>query len=84
MKQKNSILTCKITTPEETSVIENVESIRLPAFSGQMQILPGHAESFILLKKGPVSVKKGNGEVETIEADEGQCHVKDDEVVIIL
>ncbi|HDH31477.1 MAG TPA: hypothetical protein ENH26_01740, partial [Candidatus Wolfebacteria bacterium] len=61
-----------------------VRSITLPAFSGQMQILPGHAESFILLQKGDISLLQLNKLSEIIQIINGECYVKNDVVKVIL
>ena len=51
------MINCTITSPTKTTIYENVRSIILPAFYGKMQILPGHVESFILLRKGDISLR---------------------------
>jgi F0F1-type ATP synthase epsilon subunit len=78
------MISCTITSPKKTTVYKKVQSIILPALSGQMQILPGHAESFILLREGNISLRQLNKENEIIQNINGECHIKDNEVVIIL
>jgi len=56
----------------------------LPAFSGQMQILPGHAESFLSLNEGNIVFQESRERKETIQIMNGECYIKDDAVVIIL
>jgi F0F1-type ATP synthase epsilon subunit len=82
MSNKN--LNCKITLAEKTKLYSELASVTLPTKSGQMQILPSHAESFVLIEKGNVILKKTDGQEEIWPADKGQCHIKDDEVVVIL
>ncbi len=78
------MINCTITSPKKTTVYKNVRSITLPAFSGQMQILPGHAESFILLQKGDISLLQLNKLSEIIQIINGECYVKNDVVKVIL
>jgi len=79
------MITCIITSPAETMVYENALSISLPAFLGRMQALPGHAESFISLKKGDIVIKRSNAtESKIIQISGGECHIKDDRMAIIL
>ncbi len=78
------MINCTITSPKITKVYKDVQSITLPATSGQMQILPGHAESFIFLQEGSILLQQLNKEDEIVQNSDGECHVKDNEVVIIL
>ena len=62
-----------------------MSSIMLPAFSSQMQILAGHAESFVLLQKGNIFfLRQLSKQNEVIQTMGGECYIKDDLVVIIL
>ncbi|NOY35323.1 MAG: hypothetical protein GXP44_00065 [bacterium] len=79
------MITLIITSPTETAVYENALSVSLPAFFGRMQILPGHAESFISLKKGDIVVKQSNSsEDKIIQIAGGECHIKGDRAAVIL
>jgi len=83
MKQ-NNMISCTITSSQKTMVYKNVRSVTLPAFSGQMQILSGHAESFILLQKGNILLRQSNKKSKIIQNINGECHIKNDVVTIIL
>lgn len=78
------MINCIITSPKKTTVYKNARSITLPAFSGQMQILPGYAESFILLQKGNISLRKLNRQNKIIQIMNGECYIKDDIAMVIL
>jgi len=78
------MISCIITSPKKTIVYKNVQSIILPALSGQMQILSGHAESFILLQAGNISLRQANKESEIIQNIRGECYIKNDVVTVIL
>jgi len=78
------MISCIITSPQKTTTYKNVQSIILPAFFGQMQILPGHVESFILLQKGEIVLQQLNKEREVIQNINGECHIKNNIATIIL
>lgn len=78
------MINCTITSPEKKVQYTNVQSVMLPAFSGKMQILSGHAESFVLLKKGDISLKQSRNRNERIQIIDGECYIKNDFVTIIL
>jgi len=78
------MLKCKIITPQENKEYQELKSISLPTWSGQIEILPDHAESFILLADGDVNLKKINGAEKNIPIPGGECHIKDNLVNIFL
>ncbi len=77
-------ITCAITSPEKTATYDNLASVSLPAFAGQMQVLPEHAESFVLLRKGEVILQKADGKKESAQIPGGECYIKGDKVSVIL
>jgi len=83
MKQSN-MLRCTITSPEKTTVYKNIASITLPGISGEIQIWPGHAETFILLQAGNVTLRQATTKEERIQITSGECHVKNDTIRVIL
>lgn len=42
-------------TKEKKELEREVESIVLPSMEGEMEILPGHADTMVLLKKGVIA-----------------------------
>lgn len=78
------MMTCTITSHQKTTVYQDVQSVVLPAFSGQMQVLPGHAESFILLRSGSLVLRQAARQDEIIQIVSGECHVKDNALVVVL
>ncbi|HHE76430.1 MAG TPA: hypothetical protein ENL27_00355 [Candidatus Parcubacteria bacterium] len=79
------MLSCTISSLKKTVQYYHVNSVVLPAVRGQMQILPGHAETFVLLKKGTIVIEKEDaGGKEQLEIKEGQCYIKDNHLLIIL
>jgi len=58
MEKKRLLLT--IVTPEKTVLADKpVESVTIPAFDGEMGILPGHASFVVQLKEGLMHYKEG-------------------------
>ncbi len=77
-------MTCKIVSPQQMQQYDAVNLIALPAYRGRMDVLTGHAEAFVLLVEGTITVAHGAGQTEQIPIEGGHCHVKDDDVVIIV
>ena len=77
------MINCVITSPKETISYKDLQSVALPALTGQMQILSGHAESFVLLKKGSIVLEKSGQQNKLIQITNGECYIKDDVVTIV-
>ncbi len=75
---------CQIVSPQKTNVYKNLISIKLPAYQGEMEILRQHAETFVLLKTGQVILVKKNHKKINVEITRSECHIKDNNVTIIL
>jgi F0F1-type ATP synthase epsilon subunit len=78
------MLNCVITSPENTTIYENLLSIVLPASGGLTEILPHHAETFFLLTSGKVILRSDNGTEQKFDISGGNCHIKDGRAVIVL
>ena len=78
------MIVCKITSPKQTVTYKDIQSITFPALSGQIQILPGHAEAFILLQEGDVILQRSDKKSEVVQITSGECHVKDNVATVIL
>jgi len=77
------MITCIVTSAEKTKRCGGLRSVILPAYWGRAQILPDHAESFIILKKGDV-VLESPEKKEIVQIEGGECYVKDNAVLVIL
>lgn len=73
---------CIIVSSEGKQEFEQIQSITLSAFLGELQILPDHAESFIALRQGKIVLE--NGKIQAIPVEGGICHIKDNITTIIL
>ncbi len=83
MMLNNSILDCTVLSKQGATNYDKLRSVTIPAFSGEMQVLPKHAEAFILLKKGDI-VLQAVEDKKIIVVSEGCCYVKNNHIVIIL
>jgi len=72
---------CSIISSKDKREFDNIKSITLPAFFGEMQILPDHAESFVVLQKGQIILDSSKNNSLPIEG--GVCHIKDNAIIII-
>jgi F0F1-type ATP synthase epsilon subunit len=80
---------CTVVSPHKTLEFQRVISATLPAWRGQMEILTGHAEAFIILQKGEIVLKTNKVSsaslaVRTFSVSGGICRVKNNEILIIL
>jgi len=79
------MLKCAITSKEGTKEYGKLKSVTLPGYIGQMQVLSGHAETFVLLQDGDiVLVNAESGAEEKIQIQGGECTIRKDNVMIIL
>jgi len=74
---------CIITSSKNQEKFEKITSVTVPAYSGELQILPGHAEGFIALEEGEMLLE-AKSKTESLPIKEGVCHIKDDTLCIIL
>ncbi|MCD6471104.1 hypothetical protein J7K86_01070 [bacterium] len=79
-----SLINCKICSVQEIQVYNNLKSVILPAYWGQIQILPEHAESFILLTKGKIILEKEEKNKLSFDIKSGFCYFNNNNLVIIL
>jgi len=78
------MIKCTITSVKNTTVYSDIKNIILPAFSGYMEILSGHAEAFVMLKKGEIILRSLNQADQNIKIDGGEFYFKDNVATIVL
>ncbi len=78
------MLKCIFSSPDKTDVYDNIESLILPSVSGETQVLPGYAESFILLGPGDIILGQKGGTNKKIPVLKGECYIKNNQISIIL
>ena len=77
------MINCTITSPEKTTRYGKLSGITLPAASGQAQILPGHAETFMLVKKGNIVLRQP-GQKEVMQIPSAVFYIKNNKAVFVL
>ncbi len=77
------MISYRVVSPEKTLFFGVAESITLPTENGEIQVLPGHAESFFILEKGEITleIKKKK---EKISISKGIFHIAKDNAVSIV
>jgi len=78
------MLDCIISSPDFIKKHSQVRSVFLPALKGQMQVLSGHAETFVLLTKGKIVFNKEGENKEEMEIEQGGCYINNNKINIIL
>lgn len=79
------MLKLTVVTPEKKLVTDvEVEDILIPAFAGELNILPGHAPLMTTLETGVVQFKrKGSTVTERVAVSWGYCEVANDVVNVL-
>lgn len=74
-------LTLELVTPERVALSETADFVVLPAFEGEMGVLPGHAPFMVQLTAGEVRVTRG-GETKNLALSGGFAEVLDDKISV--
>ena len=77
------MITCTITSPSQTTRYSLLRSVSVPGHNGELQILSGHAEMFVLLQKGRIKLASEAKPVERVEIQGGECHVQNNTVTAL-
>ncbi|MDO8805614.1 MAG: F0F1 ATP synthase subunit epsilon [Elusimicrobiota bacterium] len=81
METKKLLLT--IVTPEKTVLSDKpVDSVTIPAFDGEMGVLPGHASFVLQLKEGLLHYKEGHHK-EVFAVLSGFAEIHKDKVLVL-
>jgi F-type H+-transporting ATPase subunit epsilon len=67
-------LSFELVTPERIALSQEADSVVLPAFEGEMGVLPGHEPFMVQLKEGEIRVTRG-GEVKSFAVSGGFAEV---------
>ena len=71
-------------TPDRKLVVnEELESITLPAFKGELNILPGHAPLMTTLEAGIARYKLKNGTSDKLAISWGYCQISSEGVNVL-
>jgi F-type H+-transporting ATPase subunit epsilon len=74
-------LTLEMTTPEKVALQGHADFVVLPAFEGEMGILPGHEAFLVQLVPGEVRVTE-NGEVRRFAVSGGFAEIREDKIAL--
>lgn len=74
-------ITLEMTTPEKAVIQSQAEFVVLPAWAGEMGILPGHAPFLVQLKHGEVRVTE-RGQIKRFAVSGGFAEIKDDKIAL--
>ena len=74
-------LTVELVTPEKPALTESADFVVLPAFEGEMGVLPGHEAFLVQLKPGEVRVKKG-ADLKSFAVSGGFAEILDNKVSV--
>lgn len=74
-------LTLELVTPEKVAWSAPADFVVLPAFNGEMGVLPGHREFIVQLAPGEVRVTE-KGEVKRFAVSGGFAEVKNDTIAL--
>ncbi len=75
---------CRILAPDAAVFSGPALDLTVVDRSGQMQILPGHAEMFVALASGQIKVSRPDGSSASFPVKEGVLHFRDGRAVIVL
>ena len=78
------MLDCKVLSEKGVNSYQQLKSLTLPAISGEMQLLPGQSEIFVILKEGKIRLDRADGKSEKIDIIGGECHVVNNKAIVIL
>jgi F-type H+-transporting ATPase subunit epsilon len=74
-------LTLELVTPEKVAAQGQADFVVLPAFEGEMGVLPGHQPFLVQLAPGEVRITE-KGEVRSFAVSGGFAEIKDDKVAL--
>lgn len=75
------VLTLELITPEKVALTEKADSVVLPAFEGEMGVLPGHEPFVVQINPGEVRVEL-KGEHKSIAVSGGFAEILDNKISI--
>jgi len=74
-------LTLEMVTPEKVAFSESADFVALPAYEGEMGVLPGHEAFLVQLREGEIRIKTSSG-TKNFAVSGGFAEVKKDKVSV--
>ena len=75
---------CQIVSPRYFAEYHNVLRLYLPTPKGVMEVMAYHAETFTLLAQGEMVIVLFGKEKKKLKINQGECHIQDNKVFVIL
>ncbi|MDD5686278.1 MAG: F0F1 ATP synthase subunit epsilon [Elusimicrobia bacterium] len=72
----------EIITPDKVAYSNNVESVVVPAYNGELGVLPGHIDYLSLLTPGEIRIKNGD-DLELLAISGGFVEIHPKNVVVL-
>jgi len=76
-------MTLQFSSPQKTISYSNVQAVILPAYFGQTEILPDHAEAFFALQPGQIILKQENNPKEITISQPALAYINNNHLIII-
>jgi len=73
----------ELVTPKERVYRGDVRSVTVPAWKGDMGVLPGHAPMIVALRGGVISVREGGAETEALFVPGGFAEITPTRVTVL-
>ena len=83
-EQIATTINLQILTPQKHFLEQEVEMVTIPAFDGEMGVLPGHISMLVTLQPGLVKIYQGGIVVHSVFVDGGFAQVNNDRVSILI
>ncbi len=80
---KTKVLHVSVITPSKAVLEGDAQSLSVPAFDGEMGVLPGHAPMLALLGTGELRVTGTDGQVKRLAVRGGFLQIKDNAVTVL-
>lgn len=76
-------MTLQFSSLQKTISYSNVQAVFLPAYFGQAEILPDHAEAFFALQPGQIILKQENSSKEITISQSALAYINNNHLIII-
>ena len=76
---------CTVRSLDEVLFDGMAASLSFETITGQVEVLPGHAEAFFVVVAGPMVIQAPEAaEPQRLEVSPAVCHVKDNRVTVVV
>lgn len=78
------MLNLEIITPQSLFLSQKVEMVTIPAFAGEMGVLPGHASMIVAITPGLVKIYQGDTAIQSIFVYDGVAKIDQDNINMVI